>query len=256
MCRSLGVRARVAVGFHTEAPAEAGKTIAVRARDAHAWAEVYTPSTHWQIVDPTPPGRWQQHRHWWSMFGDLWQTVRFAWNEKVVGYDETARQHVVRWLVGLYRGTKAAAGDALRTLKNSALNLLVRGHIDRALSYIFVAVSSVGALVVIVLIERIVRRELQYRRLLRAGKAVPWPQLRFFVKLLSLLSRRGMKFRRDLTPREQMAAAVRSFNLPADVVKELVDLYYSLRWGMAPAAPEKIRAAEDHVAMVARMLKK
>ena len=255
MCRSVGVHARVAVGFRPQWPAEPNVSFPVRGRDAHAWAEVFTPSTDWVIVDATPGGQQSRTRHWWSRLEDAWQTLRFAWNEKVLGYDEAAREHLGRWLAGLYGGVKDAIVHAFRTLRKSAINLLIHGHIDKALSYLSLALSVLGVFLLAVVIARAVRRELHYSRLLREGKIVPWPQLSFFRRLLSLLKRHGVEFRRDLTPREHVARAAETLHLPAGVMNELVDLYYSLRWGLAQAPPEKIRAAEEQVAEIDRMLK-
>jgi transglutaminase-like putative cysteine protease len=52
MARSLGIPARVAVGF---APGElnADKTYTVRERNAHAWAELYFPGYGWQTFEAT-----------------------------------------------------------------------------------------------------------------------------------------------------------------------------------------------------------
>ncbi|MGQ0742774.1 MAG: transglutaminase family protein [Acidimicrobiales bacterium] len=53
MARSLGIPARLTVGF---TPGEANPftgTFQVRARDAHAWAEIYFPGLGWQAFDPT-----------------------------------------------------------------------------------------------------------------------------------------------------------------------------------------------------------
>jgi transglutaminase-like putative cysteine protease len=53
MLRSLGIPARLAVGF---VPGERNPFTGlweVRARDAHAWAEVWFPGVGWQAFDPT-----------------------------------------------------------------------------------------------------------------------------------------------------------------------------------------------------------
>ncbi|HEY6608032.1 MAG TPA: transglutaminaseTgpA domain-containing protein [Candidatus Limnocylindria bacterium] len=54
MVRSLGIPARVAVGF---APGERQEdlTYVVRESSAHAWVEVYFPGYGWQIFESTPP---------------------------------------------------------------------------------------------------------------------------------------------------------------------------------------------------------
>jgi transglutaminase-like putative cysteine protease len=55
MCRSLGIPARVVSGFLEGEAEEGTHTYLVRARDAHAWAEVFVPGDGWVEVDPTPP---------------------------------------------------------------------------------------------------------------------------------------------------------------------------------------------------------
>jgi transglutaminase-like putative cysteine protease len=254
MCRALGVRARLAAGFCPEAPAEPGKSFNVRARDAHAWTEVYTPSTHWVKFDPTPGGQWSPGRPWWSWFADTWQATGSFWNQKVIGYDEAARRSLGRWFINLYRIARDAISSALRTLRESLLNLLVHGYIDRALTYLSIALSGFAASLAIVLIGRSALRELHKRRLVRQGKAPPWPQMEFFAKLLSLLRRHGVELQKNLTPREHVACAAEKLYLPARAMNELVELYYSLRWGRASPAAGKILAAEQRVAEIAKTL--
>ncbi|HEY7439983.1 MAG TPA: DUF3488 and transglutaminase-like domain-containing protein [Acidimicrobiia bacterium] len=54
MARSLGLPARVAVGF---GPGQLdGGTFTVRARDAHAWPEVWLAGLGWRAFEPTPAG--------------------------------------------------------------------------------------------------------------------------------------------------------------------------------------------------------
>ncbi len=53
MLRSLGVPARLAVGYVSGEESLLGGEFTVRADDAHAWAEVYFPGVGWQGFDPT-----------------------------------------------------------------------------------------------------------------------------------------------------------------------------------------------------------
>ncbi len=53
MLRSLGVPARLAVGYATGERNPFTGLYEVRAKDAHAWAEVYFPGVGWQAFDPT-----------------------------------------------------------------------------------------------------------------------------------------------------------------------------------------------------------
>jgi transglutaminase-like putative cysteine protease len=53
MARSLGIPARVAVGFAPGAP-QADGTVAVSLKDAHAWPELYFEGVGWTRFEPTP----------------------------------------------------------------------------------------------------------------------------------------------------------------------------------------------------------
>ncbi len=53
MLRSLGIPARLAVGYATGERNPFTGLYEVRAKDAHAWAEVYFPGVGWQSFDPT-----------------------------------------------------------------------------------------------------------------------------------------------------------------------------------------------------------
>jgi transglutaminase-like putative cysteine protease len=53
MARSLGIPARVAVGFAPGTP-QADRTVTVGLRDAHAWPELYFEGVGWTRFEPTP----------------------------------------------------------------------------------------------------------------------------------------------------------------------------------------------------------
>jgi transglutaminase-like putative cysteine protease len=53
MCRSLGIPARVAVGFYVDPQSEVLNFYQVRAFQAHAWVEVYFGPSGWVEFDPT-----------------------------------------------------------------------------------------------------------------------------------------------------------------------------------------------------------
>jgi len=54
MCRFVGIPARWVTGFDTGEFDPAEKAFRVRAKDSHAWAEVYFPGHGWIAFDPTP----------------------------------------------------------------------------------------------------------------------------------------------------------------------------------------------------------
>jgi transglutaminase-like putative cysteine protease len=54
MARSLGIPARVNVGFTAGRPSSDGETRTISSHDAHAWPELYMPGVGWTRFEPTP----------------------------------------------------------------------------------------------------------------------------------------------------------------------------------------------------------
>lgn len=55
MCRSIGIPARVAVGYLAQEPLPSGQGFLIRQQHAHMWAEVYFDQYGWVPFDPAPP---------------------------------------------------------------------------------------------------------------------------------------------------------------------------------------------------------
>jgi transglutaminase-like putative cysteine protease len=256
LCRSVGVDARLATGFYVPPPVGGSRLLTVRAHDAHAWTEVYTPSTDWVVYDATPGGRGGEERPWWAPLRDAWRAVGYFWNEKIVGYDEVARRHLGRWFSGLWRAVAGGVSHAARAVRDSFVNLLVHGIIDAGVTYLSLAVSVLGTALLGVLAVRSLRGTLRFRRDLREGKAVPSQHMRFFARLLAALKRRGLERRPEQTPREFLRGAAGELPLPGGALEDLADLYYTLRWGRLRVPQERVRAAEEQVRKLAEALKK
>ena len=53
MLRSIGIPARLGVGYAQGVAVERGKVFEIRTKDSHAWVEVYFPNIGWVIFEPT-----------------------------------------------------------------------------------------------------------------------------------------------------------------------------------------------------------
>ena len=65
MLRSIGIPARLGVGYAQGVAVERGKVFEIRSKDSHAWAEVYFPEIGWVIFEPTSaqPAVTFRHEH-------------------------------------------------------------------------------------------------------------------------------------------------------------------------------------------------
>ncbi len=123
--RSVGIPARVVVGYQGGEINPIENYLMVRQYDAHAWAEVWLPSRGWLRVDPTAavaPERIEKgaeyslsDAEYWLMgngiarkiawLGDLqlqWDAFNYRWQIWVMDYDSSAQQAFIsRWFSGM-----------------------------------------------------------------------------------------------------------------------------------------------------------
>jgi len=119
LMRLAGVPARVVIGYLGGEFNEMGHFYLVRQSDAHAWCEVWLPDTGWTRVDPTnvvapervnlglesflersagagemSPGftRTFARQPFFAKIRVTWQTLNYAWDSRVLGFDAEAQQ--------------------------------------------------------------------------------------------------------------------------------------------------------------------
>lgn len=98
MLRVRGVPARVVGGFFGGELIE--DRYVVRAGDAHAWVEAYSPARGWRIFDATPDdGRSGQPRAFVARLVDAWERLEELWRSKVVDYTLLDQWTFVRGLI-------------------------------------------------------------------------------------------------------------------------------------------------------------
>ena len=247
LCRSLGVHARMAGGFLVTGVERAGGNYMVRARDAHAWCEVYTPSSDWVTFDPTPPGAVERGaRPLWS----LWDSFKFFWNTSIIGYNESERRRLFGAFLDFFEGGWRGLGRLLRSAGGSLGKLIFHGEVDAHLGTALGVLGATAGVAALALLSGI---SLRRRRRLGAA-SMPHPP-RFYRRLLWLLRRRGLKPAPEQTAGEFLRSAQQRLNLPGEVVAELTDLIYRIRWGRYTPAPAVLRQAEDAVEQLAQTIK-
>lgn len=251
MCRALGVQARLAGGFLANEYGGVAGGYIVRAADAHAWCEVFTDSTDWIIMDPTPPGSLEAAVGRRGGLEDLWGSLRFWWQTRVIGYGESDRQslfgaflrkfQVASWRLVRFLKDTAQAAWALVTQRFS-WGLLLSAL--PALAMVLAAATVTGLLAALV------------RRWRRRPRVPVHPSLpKFYRRLVRLLWRRGRRQRPEQTAREFLSEVATELRLPPAALGELADFVYEIRWGRLHPSSAALARAEHTVRQIARRVR-
>ncbi|MCY1427124.1 Protein-glutamine gamma-glutamyltransferase [compost metagenome] len=133
--RAAGIPARVVAGYQGGELNPAGNYVLVHQFDAHAWVEYWLPGRGWVSVDPTfqvAPERIEQgleqalpaedafragtalspirYRHvaWLNSLRLSWDSLNYAWQRKVLGYQGEAQLELLKGWLGQVNATRVA----------------------------------------------------------------------------------------------------------------------------------------------------
>ena len=281
--QSLGIPARVVVGFRTDEFNNRIGRWTVRQSHAHAWVEALT-SSGWRRYDPTPaggdfaaeePGLFTRATRGVRELGEY---LQYAWQTNVVAYDQNDQEQV--------RDSLFARVDRelVRTIGNrdddgpsriAAIKDWVVGQFQAVLRRVgvvggvagLVATVAAGLLLLLPLAAGIAilyfaaERFRLRRRAKRIGLNDLPPeerrrlarQLGFYDDLVQLLDRRGLRRRPSQTPREfagDLAAVVPPAAFAA--IGGLTDVFYRVRFGDAHVSPMRRRLLDRTVERLER----
>ncbi|MFO0596016.1 MAG: DUF3488 and transglutaminase-like domain-containing protein [Myxococcaceae bacterium] len=114
MLRTRGVPARVVGGFY--GGELVGEKYVVRAGDAHAWVEAYSPQRGWRTFDATPEdARASQPRALVARLVDTWERLEELWRAKVIDYSLIDQFNLVKGLVKPPQSQGSADDDDPKT---------------------------------------------------------------------------------------------------------------------------------------------
>ncbi len=237
MLQSVGVEARLVVGFVAVEFDASTRQMPVRENNAHAWVEVRTGPWTWITVDPTPSSTLEslagQGRGWGDSMRWFYDGIDFLWRTQVVAFDASAQRSLLRGagdrVTELARGAMATVGDWLDTLSRQ----FEAGGIGR-LWAVSVVVTLAGMIATAVLLSR---RERRRARLLRLEE-LPAPERRrlrrdgaFFADALRMLEAAGVgkpEWRPPQLHSEWLAATDAA---SGESFARIVEHYYAVRFG-------------------------
>ncbi len=227
LLRTQGVSTRVATGFRVHEWIEEEELYVARARDAHAWFEVWFEEVGWVPFDATPADAVDAAVD--ALYGAGDEAGAGAWMRDVL-------EQVDAWSDG--RGTFRDVVGAIAALPAALVGSL------RAHSLAWIAV----ALVTVPLVAYLLRRRFG-RALERAGVRPPGttrPQF-YYHRLLDALARHGFHKRASQTPLEFAAHVVGSGGAPFAPLSRVTGVLYRTRFGGAELASDDERFIEDFI---------
>jgi transglutaminase-like putative cysteine protease len=240
MCQSLGMQARMVVGFKCDEFNNLTDSFVVRQSHAHAWVEVLNEKGEWITFDPTS-GRDARNRSAtsgaWRKIKQLFDYLEYTWANSVVAYDRDARNNVINNVENKLGKTTE---DSLSAVKNT------RDWFDKPLNWFNFSSGLISVLIWLLLIvlavsvgwfayerwkirqrvRRIGLEGLSHGAQLRLAR-----QLGFYDDLLLLLSRHHISCPPHLTPREFSESVSFLPNELFDAIRRITDIFYRIRYG-------------------------
>ncbi len=245
LCQSLGIRARVVVGFKCDEYNAIGDYYTVRQSHAHAWVEVLGPDNVWETFDPTTGNEDVSVRMdtVWQRIRAIFNYLEFQWESAVITDDQSRRNELLTSSFRQVRGAAEQSQQAVKDAWNWQGKVFVSLNILNALVTLMVLalVGSVGWF----LWEKSRLR----RRARRIGlDTLPLEeqlklarQLRFYDELVRLLERHGIIRPPHLTPLEFSSSLAYLPTEAFDSIRHLTDIFYRVRFGRAELSPEQQR---------------
>ena len=241
LARAAGIPTRQVNGFLGGEWNEYQGYVAVRAGDAHSWAEVFFPGKGWVTFDPTPAAPGGQLGRggsgWRAKMGRFVDTLRFQWSKWVIEYDLASQLELFK--------------DIGRAFKRAASS--VRSGVVGIVRYWPAALLVGFAIGAVVYFRR--RREpgLESGSRRAARSRARSPISTAYDQVTRLLAKAGQARDASTTPRELAARLLAQSAPAASEVGELTELYYAAEWGHR-ADPAAERRAVELAAAIKRTL--
>ncbi len=244
MCQSLGLKARMVVGFKCDEFSTMGDYYIVRQSHAHTWVEVLT-ADGWKTFDPTSgqdADLAQRKVSTWQRMKHIVDYLEYTYASNVIAYDNENRENLIQNVENRMTNAAISGTSSMSDAKKWFDSRQFYTIFSNALTgFVLLMVLAVVWFVGQFLWERWKLR----RRALRIGlESLPVfdqlrlvRQLEFYDNLMLLLGRHHLTRPRHLTPKEFTNSLM---FLPSDIyetVRRLTDVFYRVRYGRSQLTP-------------------
>ncbi|HWB55294.1 MAG TPA: DUF3488 and transglutaminase-like domain-containing protein [Tepidisphaeraceae bacterium] len=240
MCQSLGLQARMVVGFKCDEFNDIGHYYIVRQSQAHAWVEVLGPDRIWHTFDPTSsndagtipdPSLFTRVEH-------LLDYLEYTWASNVVAYDANARTNLLTVASNHLDDARGRGADLLSELRQ----YLTPDNFFKISSNVLGITIDVMVFAMFAAVGYFVFERWRLRKRARqiGLDALPTSdqirlarQLGFYANMMAFLQSRNISRQPYQTP---MEFAESLSYLPADafdLVQRITRIFYRIRYGQA-----------------------
>lgn len=263
LCQSLGLQARVCVGFHCDEFNSFLGAYIVRQSHAHAWVEVLDDQGHWESFDPTSArgtAATVKADTFMSRVRHLIDFLDFTWAKSVIAYDADNHASVVQavnnHLLSGRDDSMRAVSDLRRWFESIDVDAIAAPTVDVVMTLFII--TLVGAITWYVVEQWLLRR-----RARRIGlEALPSDeqlrlarQLGFYDELVRLLERHHITRPGHLTPLEFSGSISFLPRAVFDSIGRLTLIFYRIRYGRRALTQGQLRHLDNVIARIATDLR-
>jgi len=234
MAKSLGLEARIVMGFMSQPEELGGRHYIIKDRDAHAWAEVRIEPEVWTRFDPAVLSRVDRTTADLGMFGfvgDFYSRIEMWWRLNILGFDARIQEDLANRAlpgpVGVFERARLWTVDRFQQI-DLAFGFGRMGSIY--------TMSAIAIFVVTLLLVGMAwRSRVRFRRRIGLPAHVAGRELGQTVasyrELLELLARGGLQKPDHMTPLSWCGTIALSRPDVADLARSVVTRFYAIRYG-------------------------
>jgi len=253
MCRSIGIPARMVVGFRASEYSDMGGYYVVRQSHAHAWTEIDAgPGIGWITLDATPAAPVAAHHAaddgLLSTTARTWEYLEFNWIRQVVGFGPRTRAAALNLIHDAGHYIKKQSSDLIASL-GARLSMATRGFNPAA--FAAAVVSAIIGTLLFALRTRLRRRG-------RSSRPEACPDAggepAFYHQMQAVLEGGGLRRREGQTPRAFAHTAGKNRPALRETLPALTETYYAVRFGGRTLDEAAQREVDDQIADLVRAL--